>query len=119
MLENDERWPLEPILELAALLGVPVVFDVFHHELAPSFPGESTRDLVLRVGETWSSRDGRQEVHFSTQAPGKRPGAHADALDVEAFRRFATEVGDLPLDCVLEVKDKERSALRAQELLAA
>ena len=77
MLENDERWPLEPALELAALLGVPVVFDVFHHELAPSFPGESTRDLVLRVGETWSPRDGRQEVHFSTQAPGKRPGAHA------------------------------------------
>ena len=119
VLENDERWPLEPTLELAALLGVPVVFDVFHHELARSFPGESTRDLVLRVGETWSSRDGRQEVHFSTQAPGKRPGAHADALDVEAFRRFAAEVGDLPLDCVLEVKDKERSALRARELLAA
>lgn len=115
VLENDERWPLEPVLELAGLLGVPVVFDVFHHELAPSFSGESTRDLVLRVGETWSSR---QEVHFSTQAPGKRPGAHADALDVEAFRRFAAEVGDLPLDCVLEVKDKERSALRARELLA-
>jgi UV DNA damage endonuclease len=66
------------------------------------------------VSETWSSR---QEVHFSTQAPGKRPGAHADALDVDAFRRFAAVVGDLPLDCVLEVKDKERSALRAQELL--
>ena len=114
VLENDERWPLEPVLELAGELGVPVVFDVFHHELAPSFPGERTRDLVLRVSETWSSR---QEVHFSTQAPGKRPGAHADALDVDAFRRFAAVVGDLPLDCVLEVKDKERSALRAQELL--
>ena len=73
------------------------------------------------MSSAWPRR-GRLETaakrsSFSTQAPGKRPGAHADALDAEAFRRFAGEVGDLPLDCVLEVKDKERSALRAQELL--
>lgn len=117
-LENDERWPLEPVLGLARLLGVPVVFDVFHHSLAPSFAGEGTRELVLRAGATWSGADGRQEVHFSTQAPGKRQGAHADELDLDAFRRFAEEVGDLPLDCIVEVKDKERSALRARELLA-
>ena len=62
-------------------------------------------------------RDGRQEVHFSTQEPGKRPGAHAQTIDLDAFAAFAGEVGDLPLDCVLEVKDKEQSVLRARELL--
>ena len=67
--------------------------------------------------ETWRRADGRQEVHFSTQEPGKRRGAHARTLDTAAFARFVAEVGDLPLDCVLEVKDKERSVLRAQELL--
>lgn len=118
VLENDERQPLESVVELAGRLGVPVVLDVFHHELAPSFAGEGTRDLVLRAGATWSAADGSQEVQFSTQAPGKRPGAHADELDLEAFRRFVDEVGDLPLDCIVEVKDKERSALRAQEILA-
>jgi UV DNA damage endonuclease len=118
VLENDERWPLEDVLSLAERLEVPVVFDVFHHELAPSYPRTSVRELVLRVADTWTPRDGRQEVHFSTQALGKRPGAHADTLDVAAFARFANEVADLPLDCVVEVKDKERSALRAQWLLA-
>ena len=74
------------------------------------------RELVQRTGETWRNGDGRQEVHFSTQEPGKRPGAHAESIDLDALARFVEEVGDLPLDCVLEVKDKERSVLRAREI---
>jgi hypothetical protein len=38
-------------------------------------------------------------------------------LDLEAFARFANQVGDLPLDVVLEVKDKEQSVLRASRAL--
>ena len=117
VVENDERWPLDSVLVLARRLRIPVVFDVFHHRLAPSFDGACVRDLVRRAGETWADRDGRQEVHFSTQEPGRRPGAHAETLDVDEFARFVDEVGDLPLDCILEVKDKEQSVLRAQRLL--
>jgi UV DNA damage endonuclease len=114
VVENDERWSLADVLPL----GFPVVFDVFHHELEPSLPELDVRGAVLTAAETWTSRDGRQEVHFSTQEPGKRPGAHSETLDGAAFADYARAVGDLPLDCVLEVKDKERSALRAQTLLA-
>jgi UV DNA damage endonuclease len=118
-LENDERWPLDAVLELAEPLELPVVFDAFHHELAPSAEELSDREAVLLARETWRPHDGRQEVHFSTQEPGKRPGAHAETLDDGAFAAFADAVGDLPLDCVLEVKDKERSVLRARELVGA
>ncbi len=110
VLENDERRSLADALELARRLGVRVVFDAFHHSLNPSFDGASTRELVELASEGW---EGRQEVHFSTQQPGKRPGAHADSLDLAAFAAFVAQVGDLPLDCVLEVKDKERSTLAA------
>jgi len=116
-LEHDERWSLGSVLTVAERLGLPVVFDVFHHRLAPSLEGLGVRDLVLRAGETWRMDDGRQEVHFSTQEPGRRPGAHAEEIDLDEFSRFASEVGDLPLDCILEVKDKERSVLRARRLL--
>jgi UV DNA damage endonuclease len=119
VLENDERWPLADVLDLADEISVPVVFDVFHHSLAPSLDGLDTRRLVQAAGKTWLPCDGRQEVHFSTQAAGKRPGAHARSLDDDAFAEFAREVDDLPLDCVLEVKDKEESVLRARELLRA
>ena len=119
VLENDERWPVADVLPLAHMLRVPVVFDVFHHELAPSFAERSVREVVRHVGETWGDGDGRQELHFSTQEAGKRPGAHANGIDLDAFGRFLDEVGDLPVDCILEVKDKEQSVLRAQELLLA
>jgi UV DNA damage endonuclease len=118
VLENDERWSLADILPLARRIGVPVVFDVFHHELRPSLPELGVREAVLLAAETWGPGDGRQEVHFSTQEPGRRAGAHSETIDLDAFARFADEVGDLELDCVLEVKDKERSALRARQLLA-
>lgn len=118
VVENDERWPLDEVLTLAERLGLPVVFDAFHHVLAPSLAEMDVRTVVLRAGATWRPGDGRQEVHFSTQAPGKRPGAHAESVDADAFRRFVDAVGDLPLDCVLEVKDKEQSALHAQRMLA-
>lgn len=116
VLENDERRSLADALELAGRLGARVVFDAFHHSLNPSFDGASTRELVELASERW---EGRQEVHFSTQQPGKRPGAHADSLDLAAFAAFAAEVGDLPLDCVLEVKDKERSTLAALSVMPA
>ena len=119
VLENDERQPLAVVLPLAERLGVPVVFDVFHHQLAPSFEGLGTRDLIALVAETWTEGDGRQKIHFSTQAPGKRPGAHAETIDLDAFAELADEVGDLPLDCMLEVKDKEQSVLRANERVAS
>ena len=117
VLENDERWPLAEVLELAGRLELPVVFDAFHHELAPSLSRLDLREVVELAGATWHEGDGRQEVHFSTQEPGKRPGAHAQSIDLDAFERFAVAVGDLPLDCILEVKDKEQSVLRARERL--
>jgi UV DNA damage endonuclease len=115
VLEHDERWSLAQVLELARQLGVPVVFDAFHHQLRPSLEGLDVRATALRAAETWMPSDGRPEVHFSTQEPGKRPGAHAEHIDLDAFRAFEGAVGDLPLDCTLEVKDKERSVLRARD----
>ncbi|MDX6412687.1 MAG: damage endonuclease [Gaiellaceae bacterium] len=115
VVENDERWSLADVLPL----GRPAVFDVFHHTLNHSLPELDVRGATMLAGETWTATDGRQEVHFSTQEPGKRPGAHSSTLDVRAFAEFSEAVGDLPLDCVLEVKDKERSALVAQTILRA
>jgi UV DNA damage endonuclease len=117
VLENDERWPLAEVLEAAKALVVPVVFDAFHHEVRPSLPDLGLRELVELAAATWTRSDGRPEVHFSTQAPSRRAGAHAETLDLEAFARFARQIADLPLDVVLEVKDKEQSVLRARRVL--
>ena len=119
VLENDERWTLAAMLAIGADCAAPIVFDAFHHRLAPSLEGVGLHELAERAAATWKTPDGRPEVHFSTQAPGRRPGAHAETLDLAAFAPFVEEVGGMPLDCILEVKDKERSLLRARPLIAA
>src|SRR5262249_34783788 len=85
LVDHAGRWPVVDALAPAEPLGAPVVFDAFHHEIAPSLPELDVRGAVLRTAETWRKGDGRQEVHFSTQEPGKRPGAHAEHLELGAF----------------------------------
>ena len=99
------------MLLLAERIGVPVVLDVFHHWLAPSLDGLSTRELVVRTAETWKEVDGRQKIHFSTQAPGKRPGAHAETIDLAAFTELVDEVGDLAAR--LHARGEGQGAVRA------
>jgi len=115
--EHDERWPLDEVLDVADAVGVPVVFDAFHHRIRSSLPSLTTRQALELAAGTWNPQDGRPEVHFSTQAPGRRPGAHADSLDIETFLEFTTAVRGIGIDCTLEVKDKEQSVLRAREAL--
>jgi UV DNA damage endonuclease len=116
--EHDERWSLLEALDIAAAVGVPVVFDAFHHQLQPSLPDLTTRQALNEAARTWTAQDGRPEVHFSTQAPGRRPGAHAETIDIDAFLEFAAMAHGAAIDCTLEVKDKEQSLLRARGAVA-
>jgi UV DNA damage endonuclease len=52
-------------------------------------------------------------VDYSSQQEGKRPGAHAEHIGIVDFKRFLKETRPLDLDIMLEIKDKETSALAA------
>ena len=115
VVENDEKsYSLEDTVTISAATGVPVVFDVFHHRWNPSFPALGLRQLVERAAATWGMEDGRPKLHYSDQRPGKPPGAHSEQVDVEVFGAFLSQVRDLELDIMLEVKDKEQSVLALQ-----
>ena len=58
--------------------------------------------------------DGNQKIHYSQQAPGKRPGAHTDTIDLETFLTFHDQLEDKQIDIMLEVKDKNLSAIKCQ-----
>ena len=84
VLENDERWPLEPVLELAAQLGVPVVVDVFHHELAPSFPARAR----ATSSSAWARRGRRRTAaRRSTSRPRRRASAPARTPTRSTWKR--------------------------------
>ncbi|WP_018112482.1 UV DNA damage repair endonuclease UvsE [Thermus igniterrae] len=102
-LENDERlWGVEEALKAAEALGARVVVDTLHHALNP---GRLSLEEALRLAlATWS---GRPKVHLASQAPGKRPGAHAFRVAPEDWERLLLALPG-PADIMVEAKGKEQ-----------
>lgn len=118
VLENDDRiYAVGEVLALSARTGMPVVFDWLHHRANPGGVA-GLHDLLERCFTTWREPDGPPKVHFSSQAPGTRPGAHSAYVDKEEFLRFYREVVDLEFDCMLEAKAKDLALLRLRQELS-
>jgi UV DNA damage endonuclease len=123
VIENDHRlYSLMDCLSINQETGVPIVFDVFHHELTNN--DEPLRIALQKAMSTWiMSYDGLPIVDYSSQnkVNGRenkgRRGRHADAIDLKLFNRFLKVTQDLDFDIMLEIKDKEKSALKALEYL--
>jgi UV DNA damage endonuclease len=116
VLENDERsYNVEDVLALCESLDIPMVFDYLHHRANHIHP--LRRGSLDRVYATWSVRDGRPKLHFSTQKPRARIGAHADMINSTEFIRFLKTLPQRDADVMLEAKRKDRALLKLRENL--
>src|SRR5690242_21277051 len=91
VLENDERlFGAEDVLFASGASGVPVVLDVLHHRVyAGPCADEALPDLMRCAARTWhTQRDGVPKIHYSSQAAGLRPGAHAEYVEPAEFAEF-------------------------------
>ncbi len=112
VIENDERlFPLRDCLRISGKCGIPVVFDSFHHRCLNN--GETARDGMESSGNTWKKKDGVLMVDYSSQKKGGRRGQHVESIDLKDFRGFIERTGRIEFDLMLEIKDKEKSALMA------
>ncbi|PTQ85926.1 UV-damage endonuclease [Trichococcus patagoniensis] len=115
IIENDDRlYHIEDILGLAARLQIPAVYDNLHHAINPPPSGGDDQYWIAAAAKTCSPHDGNQKIHYSQQAPGKRPGAHSDTIQLEPFMAFHAQLPDQQIDIMLEVKDKNLSAIKCQ-----
>jgi UV DNA damage endonuclease len=115
VIENDERsYGLSDCLRVAAEAHLPVVLDIYHHRLKNR--GESVAQALAATAETWSLSDGLPIIDYSSPLPGGRFGQHAETLDAEDFSAFLRESRPSDFDVMLEIKNKEVSALRAVDL---
>lgn len=115
-LENDERvYTIADAVRVCDRCGLPAIFDVFHHSLNPPDHGD-TAYWLDRTAETWGAQHGRPKLHYSQQLPGGKPGMHLRFIAMREFLEFHRCLGQRELDVMLEVKDKNLSALKCRHL---
>jgi UV DNA damage endonuclease len=113
VIENDDRsYTIEEVLGISAATGAPAVFDNLHHAAKPSSIQRTDLEWIRACRSTWQPGDGLQKIHYSQQAVGKRSGAHSESIRLEDFAAYYESLEGLDLDIMLEVKDKNLSALR-------
>jgi UV DNA damage endonuclease len=117
VIENDERlYTADDCLSISRQTGIPVLFDVFHHKI--NHTPDSSADYFALTKETWSQqKDGVLMVDYSSQKPNGKVGQHAESIDEADFRCFLLDSRELDFDIMLEIKDKEVSALKALKIL--
>lgn len=113
VLENDGQiYPVSEVLDLALQAGAPVVYDNLHNALNPADTAKSDAYWIDACAKTWHVADGAQKVHYSQQHPAKTRGAHSETIAIDGFLDFYHGLPDEKPDIMLEVKDKNRSALK-------
>ena len=113
VLENDDKlFHIWDVLETAAQAGSPVVYDHLHHAVNPASGGRTDVDWIRLCSETWKREDGSQKIHYAQQHPDKRPGAHSESIRIDPFLLFVQSLSCMDVDIMLEVKDKNLSALK-------
>lgn len=128
IIENDDKtYNVWDLLSVSSRTGIPVVFDVLHHQVNNSGREEDKdiRSIFEQCFSTWSAGSSVgngmniciPKIHFSTQRPNARYGVHADAVDINLLMEIYCEFIDCNFDIMLETKNKEISVLKAMKVL--
>jgi UV DNA damage endonuclease len=115
VIENDDRsYSLSDCVCISKETGIPILFDVFHHEIFNR--GETLEEAYKLFVKTWRMNDGTPMVDYSSQEVDQRTGTHAASIDVAKFRKFLIETRPFDFDVMLEIKDKEKSGIEAVKI---
>lgn len=113
VIENDDKaYNIHDLLEIGAKLGIPVIFDNLHNFINPSHKEKDHLFWINECKKTWKEKDGFQKIHYSQQDPLKRTGSHSETIGIDEFIKFYQELKKEDLDIMLEVKDKNLSAIK-------
>lgn len=116
VLENDDaRYSINDCINISSEIHIPILLDVFHHSILHN--NESIDFILNQTSNTWSDKDGILMLDYSQQEPNQRKGKHAETITMEPFSQFIDITKPYDFDIMLEIKDKEKSALKAMEVI--
>ncbi|AGF56200.1 UV DNA damage endonuclease [Clostridium saccharoperbutylacetonicum] len=113
VIENDDKsYNINDVLEIGHKLNIPVIFDNLHNKINPYSNIKSELYWINECKKTWGEKDGTQKIHYSQQDILKKPGSHSNTIEVESFVDFYKGLERDDIDIMLEVKDKNLSAVK-------
>lgn len=113
VIENDDKsYHISDVLGISQLLEIPVIFDNLHHEVNPPNLDEPINYWIAQCNLTWKKKDGNQKIHYSQQNHEKKPGSHSESINSSEFMDFYGNLLKQDIDIMLEVKDKNLSAIK-------
>lgn len=117
VIENDEKsFSIDDVLEISNAISIPVIYDNLHN-ICYGDNNYSIKEIYKKVIATWKPEDGRMKVHYSQQSENKKMGSHSNTIFTNDFLNYYREVEEFNPDIMLEVKDKDISAIKCIALL--
>ncbi|HZK33040.1 MAG TPA: UV DNA damage repair endonuclease UvsE [Tissierellaceae bacterium] len=114
VIENDDKsYNINEVLNIGQGLNIPVVYDNLHNEVLTFDNLKDDIYWVNKCRKTWEKDDGVQKIHYSQQNPNKRSGSHSKTISLEEFGKFISKIDYREIDIMMEVKDKNLSAMKA------
>ncbi|WP_300379995.1 UV DNA damage repair endonuclease UvsE [Clostridium sp.] len=113
VIENDDKsYNVSDVLKISKVLNIPVIFDNLHNKLNLITEENSETYWIEECRKTWKEKDGMQKIHYSQQNPLKNPGSHSNTIMIDEFTSFYEKLINKDIDIMLEVKDKNLSAVK-------
>lgn len=113
VIENDDKcYNIYDVLELGNKYKMPVVYDNLHNSVNCYDVSKDDYYWISECEKTWDKCDGNQKIHYSNQDKFKKAGSHANTILINDFLSFYEKLGDNKPDIMLEVKDKNLSAIK-------
>jgi len=116
VIENDDKiYSFKDCFYIFKKTNIPILFDVFHHKVLNN--SESINEILEKQNITWDKKDGIPLIDYSSQKIGFRSGSHTESINMNDFKGFLKESEPYDFDIMLEIKDKEISALKSLKIL--
>ncbi|HKK95420.1 MAG TPA: UV DNA damage repair endonuclease UvsE [Anaerovoracaceae bacterium] len=117
VIENDDKiFNANGVLRIHNEIGLPVVFDVLHDKANFSDSKYDTYDWIEIFSKTWGKEDGKQKIHYSESKNEKEIRSHSNYIKAYSFMEFYNNLDNKDIDIMLEVKDKNLSAVKCNNL---
>jgi UV DNA damage endonuclease len=113
IIENDDKnYNIQDVLKISKETGAPVVFDNLHNQINSAEETHMEFEWIELCEKTWEADDGKQKIHYSQQKEGALLGSHSTNIDIDLFSEFYQNLHNKDIDIMLEVKDKNLSAVK-------